>query len=126
VVVSQRLTSGSGSRRSASGSSEVGQLVGSLLSVVVDILSNGAIGNRLVRSGGVGLCGLKKRVAVGGQRRISHFDDLALRLRTLRSGALAKVPSLRCNGGSSRICSEECCYLVRWYEVKGRVVSRRK
>lgn len=42
VVVSERLASGSGSRGSASSSSQVGELVGSLLSVVVDVLRNGA------------------------------------------------------------------------------------
>jgi len=79
VVVSERLASGSGSRGSASSSSEVGELVGSLLSVVVDVLRNGAVGNRLVRSSGVGFGGLEKRAAVDGRGGISHFDELARR-----------------------------------------------
>jgi hypothetical protein len=72
VVMCERLAGGSGSRGSATSSSKVGELATSLLSMVVDVLSNGAcernisytskikvavklrtVGDRLVRSSGV-------------------------------------------------------------------------
>jgi hypothetical protein len=51
------------------------------------------------------LGGLKKRVAVGGQRVISHFDDLTLRLRkeVVRSLKEPSVVSLELKNGRKEL-----------------------